>query len=80
MLQGFLSDPIIYTSKLTGGRVIKCHIPMEMQLKDLVEKCKVIYVVRNIKDVTVSFFHHMVNMTPHDFKVKIKYSKAKQSS
>lgn len=68
MMQDFLTDPIIYTSKLTGRRVIKCHMPMEMQPKDLVEKCKVIYVARNIKDVTVSFFHHLVNMTPHDFK------------
>ena len=69
MMQGFLSDPIVYTSKLTGRRVIKCHMPMEMQPKDLVEKCKVIYVARNIKDMAVSWFHHLVNMTPHDFKV-----------
>lgn len=68
LMQDFLSDPIVFTSKLTGRRVIKCHMPMEMQPKDLVEKCKVIYVARNIKDVAVSWFHHLVNMTPHDFQ------------
>jgi len=68
MMQAVLSDPIVYTSNLTGRRVIKCHMPMEMQPKDLVEKCKVIYVARNIKDVAVSWFHHLVNMTPHDFQ------------
>ena len=68
----FWADPIIYASKLTGRRIIKCHLPMEMQPKDLVEKCKVVYVARNIKDMAVSWFHHMVNMTPHDFKVRRK--------
>ena len=68
MMKQFLDDPILFTSKMTGRRVIKCHLPMEMQPKDLVEKAKVIYVARNIKDASVSFFHHMVNMTPHDFK------------
>jgi len=68
MMADFMADPLIYTSKLTGRRVIKCHLPMEMQPKDLVEKCKVVYVARNIKDMAVSWFHHMVNITPHDFK------------
>jgi len=68
MMADFWADPIIYTSKLTGRRVIKCHLPMEMQPENLVEKCKVIYVARNIKDMAVSWFHHMVNLSPHDFK------------
>ena len=68
-MEDFHNDPIIYTSKMTGRRVIKCHLPMEMQPKNLVERCKVIYVARNIKDMAVSWFHHLVNITPHDFKV-----------
>jgi len=68
MMEAVLSDPIVYASKLTGRRVIKCHMPMEMLPKDLVDKCKVIYVARNIKDMSVSWFHHLVGMTPHDFQ------------
>ena len=69
MMEAVQSDPIAYTSKLTGRRVIKCHMPMEMQPKDLVEKCKVIYVARNIKDMAVSWFHHLVGITFHGFQV-----------
>jgi len=68
LMEDFHNDPIVYTSKMTGRRVIKCHLPMEMQPKNLVERCKVIYVARNIKDMAVSWFHHLVNITPHDFK------------
>jgi len=68
LMEEFHNDPILYTSKLTGRRVIKCHLPMEMQPKEMLEKCKVIYVARNIKDMAVSWFHHLVNITPHDFK------------
>jgi len=68
LMEEFHNDPIMYTSKLTGRRVIKCHLPMDMQPKEMLEKCKVIYVARNIKDVAVSWFHHLVNITPHDFK------------
>ena len=69
LMEEFHNDPILYTSKLTGRRVIKCHLPMEMQPKEMLEKCKVIYVARNIKDMAVSWFHHLVNITPHDFQV-----------
>ena len=69
MMEAMLSDPIVYTSKMTGRRVIKCHMPMEMLPKDLVEKCKVIYVARNIKDMAVSWFHHLVGITFHGFQV-----------
>ena len=68
-MEEFHNDPILYTSKLTGRRVIKCHLPMDMQPKEMLEKCKVIYVARNIKDMAVSWYHHLVNITPHDFKV-----------
>ena len=71
MMEAVQSDPIAYTSKLTGRRVIKCHMPMEMQPKDLVEKCKVIYVARNIKDMAVSYFHHLVGLAPHNFQVLV---------
>ena len=69
MMEDIKSDPIIYTSKLTGRRVIKSHLPMEMLPNDLLEKCKVIYVAKNIKDMAVSWYHHLINLTPHDFQV-----------
>jgi len=67
-LEAFKDDPITFTHNMEGRRVIKTHIPMEMLPENLLDKCKVIYVARNIKDMVVSWFHHHVSLTPHDFK------------
>ena len=69
-MKAFLDDPIVYADNLQGRRVIKCHMPMEMLPPNLLDKCKVIYVARNIKDMAISWFHHIKDISPHDFQVK----------
>jgi len=54
----FMSDPIEYTRTLSGRRVIKCHLPMDLLPHDVINKCKIVYVARNPKDCAVSYFHH----------------------
>ena len=59
-MRSFSSDPLEYTRNLTGRRVIKTHLPLEFCPPGLVDKCKVIYVARNVRDALVSSYHHNV--------------------
>lgn len=44
--------------KITGKRFIKTHLPFSLLSPSLIKSgCKVIYVARNPKDVSVSFYH-----------------------
>jgi len=52
-----LHDSIAYVDNKEGRRVIKTHLPFEFLPPDLFEKCKVIYVSRNPKDVALSYYH-----------------------
>ena len=38
-------------------RVIKTHLPFELLPEGLEDRCRVIFVSRNVKDVVVSFYH-----------------------
>merc|ERR1711970_560391 len=68
MITASMVDPISYTENLQGRRVIKTHMPIEFLPPQIFEKCKVVYVARNVKDCAVSYFHHNMNIAPHDFQ------------
>ncbi|XP_059488378.1 sulfotransferase 1C4 [Neocloeon triangulifer] len=40
-----------------GRRFVKTHLPFSLLPPNLLDTCKVVYVVRNPKDVAVSFYH-----------------------
>ena len=67
MLCSALEDPIEYAKNMTGRRVLKAHVPLEFLPPNLVEKCKVIYVARHVKDTAVSFYKHNLNVPGHGF-------------
>ncbi len=46
--------------KKPSRRIIKSHLPFELLPDGLENKCKVIFVCRNVKDVVVSFYHFQV--------------------
>jgi len=48
-------------------RFIKSHLPLSLLPPDLVNTAKVIYVVRNPKDVLVSFYHHHKLINGHGY-------------
>ena len=49
---------------LTSPRVVNSHIPFSHLPEDFKDKrCKIIYVLRNPKDVAVSFYHHHCNFS-----------------
>jgi len=50
-----------------GGRTIKTHLPFSFFPKSLIDKCKVVYVARNVKDNLLSALHHNKNVPHHGF-------------
>ena len=61
------TDSIGFLNNMEARRVIKTHLPFEFLPPKLFEKCKVVYVARNPKDVAVSFYHHNLNVPGHGF-------------
>nr|XP_022907976.1 sulfotransferase family cytosolic 1B member 1-like [Onthophagus taurus] len=57
----FLLDPITHVDNLPSPRYIKTHLPwclLPLQIQTGAKKPKIIHVIRNPKDVVVSFFNH----------------------
>jgi len=52
---------------LDKRRFIKSHLPLSLLPPDLMEVAKVVYVVRNPKDVLISFYHHHKLINGHGY-------------
>ncbi|KAF2368085.1 Sulfotransferase domain [Trinorchestia longiramus] len=49
-------------------RVFKTHLPFSLLPADMLDSCKVVYVIRNPKDILASFLHHSRLLACADFK------------
>ena len=57
-VRAFMKFSYEYVEKMESPRFIKTHAPLCMLPDGILEKCKVVFVARNVKDATVSFYHH----------------------
>ena len=64
---GDVLDSVDYISNMKERRIIKSRLPLEFLPDEILEKCKVVYVARNPKDVAVSFYHHQKNIPLHGY-------------
>ena len=68
-LKQFQTHSIQYVQELKRPRIIKTHLPLSLLPDNLVERCKVIFVTRNIKDMAVSYYyHHRLASNSYEFK------------
>jgi len=56
--------PPNYINQYPSPRFIKSHLPLINLPSNLLDESKVVYVARNPKDVTISYFHHLKNLDP----------------
>ncbi|MCL4145461.1 UNVERIFIED_CONTAM: hypothetical protein GTU68_024105 [Idotea baltica] len=56
-----------FTEACRDPRTIKTHLPFSLLAKDLLDTCKVVYVIRNLKDVVTSYHHHSRLLKQHGF-------------
>ncbi|XP_069365618.1 luciferin sulfotransferase-like [Maniola hyperantus] len=57
---------------MASPRFIKSHLPLSLLPPSLLDKTKVVYVIRDPRDVAVSFYHHLKLMmkVPTDYEFK----------
>lgn len=60
--------PVDKLSKSTPSpRHFKTHMPFSLLPTNLLDKCKVIYLARNMKDVALSYYYHNKLIKLHDY-------------
>src|SRR5215510_5449544 len=80
-----VSERITTWNALPSPRVIPTHVPFRLYPQMVIERhCKRVYVIRNPKDVAVSFYHHhrasiMASATPFCFCTTQKHLMVKRS-
>ena len=55
---------------LEPPRIFNCHAPfagLPVALRSGQNKCKMIYILRNPKDIAVSFYHHIKSQADFDY-------------
>ena len=58
----------IDTLPMDSPRIIKSHLKFCLLPEGLLDKCKVVFCMRNPKDTVVSFFHHAQTLKTHGFE------------
>ena len=69
-LSAFQHNSIAFIENLPRPRIIKTHLPLDLLPDNLLDKCKVIFVTRNIKDMAVSYYHHLKLMPNEGYEFK----------
>ncbi len=57
-LHSFIANSMEYSRTMERPRTVKTHNSMTMLPDELLDKCKVIFVARNIKDMAISYYYH----------------------
>uniref|UniRef100_A0A0P4W676 Sulfotransferase domain-containing protein n=1 Tax=Scylla olivacea TaxID=85551 RepID=A0A0P4W676_SCYOL len=55
------------TELMSGRRIIKSHLPVSLMAPDFLDKAKVVYMIRNPKDVIVSYYNMMMKTNVGEF-------------
>lgn len=64
-----INVPEVELDKMESPRILNTHFPFRMlPLETKVKKTKIILVLRNPKDVAVSFYYHHKGMTSYDYE------------
>ena len=61
----FIAYSYDFAQKMERPRTLKTHQPLSQMPECLLDKAKVVFVARNIKDMAVSYFHHYCLFKPH---------------
>ncbi|CAL4073052.1 unnamed protein product, partial [Meganyctiphanes norvegica] len=56
------------TENMPNPRVIKTHLPFSLLNKELLDTTKVVFAVRDPKDMILSFYHHHKLLKAHNYK------------
>ena len=64
----FPSPGINYINKLNSPRIIKTHLPIQFLPDNVENESKVIYILRNPKDVCVSYYHFAKMSTEAEYE------------
>jgi len=58
-LKHFLPHSLSYVERMPRPRFVKTHLPLSLLPEDLLDKAKVIFVARDVRDIAVSLYHHV---------------------